>query len=182
MLYGLALLLFAALAAPVQAHGPDAWHLDCSQRACVARNGPLMLWTDRRGAPVLSSTVPLDGVELHFAGLSYPLTRLLGRPLSPIWQARLAADHGVISLRRSEQTTRISLAGFSDALNRLRSQTGLARPSAPGPLAAMGLADARARGTPGRHIPYTKPQVEFAIRAQNSGDATGLTGDMEPIR
>lgn len=164
------------------------WAVHCRLRlrGCIARAPGLVLRLDEAGAPWLLAAVP-PGARISLArrNTSQPLPGLLTAPLDPEVLARLSApgaaliveDAGQVILQSpTEGLTEVAaylawLASdnartLGDA--RLWPKGGPLQPEAMTPevLERFAVQDRRAREAARQLVPVTKPQSEFALRAQ----------------
>lgn len=154
------------------------WIVQCPQprRGCFGRTGPIVLTVDETGAVRLFlDPHPKGQIALILEDYAYDLEDFLGNPLSPTWQDRLS-DPEALLVAETEDAIAIErpLRGFELTLQQLRS---LHKPwaetdarAAPieeaTPLDALAEAAETAQAGNPRLVPDTKPQIEFAIRAQ----------------
>ncbi len=168
---GLASLLALTVVMPVQANDsfPAAsWQVHCNTVKCVAFNGGLSLSPTGDGLLVLTTT---DGrparVSLIDGSGTRDLSPLLGRPLSRADLARtLGPAPRLMVERRDKRTDFLSFDMFPQIADAL-----LAGQPAPSEGQHMQMHQG-ARGAldhteTWQMMPHTKPQIEFAIRAQN---------------
>ncbi|MEM6275994.1 MAG: hypothetical protein AAF714_03530 [Pseudomonadota bacterium] len=148
---------------------PPYWIVQCPGRACFARTGPLVLTLDESGAALLFlDPHPRDGtVSVMIADYAFELEPLLGSPLSPTWEARITDPRATLLTETDDAVAEErKLHGIDLAIDHLRSLSGVTFAGTTNTLSALADAAEHSREGNPRLIPDTKPQIEFAIRAQ----------------
>ncbi|MEM1234939.1 MAG: hypothetical protein AAGH70_12520 [Pseudomonadota bacterium] len=148
---------------------PPYWIVQCPGRPCFARSGPLVLALDDSGAALLFlDPHPKDGtVSVMIADYAFELEPLLGTPLSPTWEARITDPRATLLSETGDAVaTERKLQGIDLAIDHLRGVAGVTMADSNGSLSALADAAEHSREGNPRLIPDTKPQIEFAIRAQ----------------
>ncbi len=149
------------------------WIVTCpgGDQRCFARGNQMILTYDAVQGPILRlSPEPTGHTALLIKDYAYDLQEVLGRPLTLAWQARLTKKAARIEIELEGAIAHsIALEGISLALSHLVSLEGVAPISkAPPPLRAMATAAEQAHESGPKLIPDTKPQIQFAIRAQRA--------------
>ncbi|MEM9854682.1 MAG: hypothetical protein AAF841_09555 [Pseudomonadota bacterium] len=150
---------------------PPYWIVQCPvEQRCHARNGPLILVLSESGAPVLHlDPHPKGTVALQISDFAFDAEELLGHALSPLWVSRFSDARAELLIEQEHATGHArALMGFDLALNHLRTRAGVKTGQPPAsPLTAHADAADLERTSKPRLVPHTKPQIEFAIRAQD---------------
>ena len=146
------------------------WIVQCpTEGRCYARSGCVVLALDADGIAHLHlDPYPNGEVSLMIADFAFEMEDVVGEALSPTWEGRLRDTKAILLIEHDEATAEEhALMGLGMALDHLRATSGL-KPEIDESTPLAALADAAQRNLEGgpRLIPDTKPQIEFAIRAQ----------------
>ncbi|MBT0956706.1 hypothetical protein IV417_04860 [Alphaproteobacteria bacterium KMM 3653] len=173
-------LLPAALGAQdmtITAHGtrgPQVWHLSCNGQSCRASSHGMGLSLDPWGQVLLTLDVPQGArVSLSDGIGTLDMPNLFLGPLDSRDIAQLSLPGRTIVIERNWRVIHsVPLNGFADVITFLNRRAGVEAEAPPPALAHLAEAHAAALEPNWQVVPQTKPQIEFAIRAQGG---TGVT-------
>lgn len=159
---------------------PPHWIVQCpgASTGCFARSGNIVLTLDSNGvARLFLDPHPEGTVALFLIDFAYEIDPIIGEPLSDTWISRLSDPAAkIVAETDSFVTSERAVEGFDMALAHLKlintSQAAfeaLKEDPQQTPLDALEDSAETARAGNPRLVPDTKPQVEFAIRAQIDG-------------
>ena len=155
-----------------------SWIIQCPRpRACIGRSGAMVLTVDTKGnARLHLEPHPSGSVALLVNKRAHELESVLGVPLSEAWIDRLSDPKAILLVEFDEATAQErTIQGFDIAHSHLLEMNSpelsqiLRRQTRNGdvtPLHALAETAETVQTASPRLVPHTKPQIEFAIRAQ----------------
>lgn len=140
------------------------WVVRCSVRSCVARSDSLFLVVDASGVSV--DTDLTGNISVWQNRTSQPLPK--GRPLALFERDTLLAAKSIVltdpNAASIVEPFTLSVAGVGVVVAYM--EMWLSREIIETPTRYLALAEGRNIADPSRLVPFTKPQIEFAIRSQ----------------
>ena len=144
--------------------GATQWAVFCTNDGCDAHAPHIDLHVDTNGLTVGSDQIGRIFIWDH--RIAQPLPRQT--PLAPYERAMLLSGGGFVvtdaETASIDQPDRIPIDGISVVVNFMELQQGL--DTAATPTSYLALTDGHNTAEVSHLVPNTKPQIEFAIRAQ----------------
>jgi hypothetical protein len=144
------------------------WSVRCSEGGCDARGGLIVLHLDENG---LSIDSDLDGeISVWHNRTAQPLHK--DQPLAQFERATLLSSKNVVVTDSHapsiEVPSQLSTDGIKVVLLFMELWQGLETVETP--TSHLALSDGQNASAPAQLVPFTKPQIEFAIRSQTQLD------------